>query len=215
MKPAVDWSVYLVTDRALLGSRSLETVVEAAVRGGVTVVQLREKECSTRDMIDLGLLLERLLEPFGVPLIVDDRVDVALAIGAAGVHVGQSDMPYHEARRLLGDDALVGLTVETFDDALAAAGWDVDYLGISPVFPTPTKTDTGPAWGLEGITRLRDTSRHVLIGIGGINAGNAGEVIRAGADGVAVVSAVCAAADPREAAHRLAAAVAEAKRGRA
>ena len=215
MKPAVDWSVYLVTDRPLLGSRSLETVVEAAVRGGVTVVQLREKECSTRDMIDLGLLLKRLLEPFGVPLIVDDRVDVALAIGAAGVHVGQSDMPYHEARRLLGGDALVGLTVERFDDALAAAGWDVDYLGISPVFPTPTKTDTGPAWGLEGITRLRNASRHVLIGIGGINAGNAGDVIRAGADGVAVVSAVCAAADPREAAHRLAAAVAEAKRGRA
>ena len=214
MKPAVDWSVYLVTDRPLLGGRSLEAVVEAAVRGGVTVVQLREKDCSTRDYIDLGWHLKRLLEPFGVPLIVDDRVDVALAVGAAGVHVGQSDMPYHEARRLLGPDALVGLTVDTFDDAFEAAGWDADYLGISPVFATPTKTDTGPAWGLEGVARLRRASQHVLVGIGGINAGNAGEVIRAGADGVAVVSAVCAAADPREAAHRLAAAVAEAKRGR-
>jgi thiamine-phosphate pyrophosphorylase len=213
MKPAVDWSLYLVTDRPLLGGRSLEAVVEAAVRGGVTVVQLREKECSTREYLDLGWHLKKLLEPFGVPLIIDDRVDVALAVGA-GVHVGQSDMPFHEARRLLGPDAIVGLTVDTFDDALEAATWDVDYLGISPVFPTPTKTDTGPAWGLDGVVRLRRASQHVLIGIGGINAGNAADVIRAGADGVAVVSALCTASDPREAARELAAAVAAARRGR-
>jgi thiamine-phosphate pyrophosphorylase len=214
MKPAVDWSLYLVTDRPLLGGRSLEVVVEAAVRGGVTVVQLREKECSTRHYIDLGWHLKKLLEPFGVPLIIDARVDVALAVGAAGVHVGQSDMPFHEARRLLGPEALIGLTVETFDDAFEAATWDVDYLGISPVFPTPTKTDTGPAWGLDGVARLRRASQHVLIGIGGINAGNAADVIRAGADGVAVVSALCAAPDPREAARELATAVAAARRGR-
>jgi thiamine-phosphate pyrophosphorylase len=214
MKPAVDWSLYLVTDRPLLGGRSLEGVVEAAVRGGVTVVQLREKDCSTRDYLDLGWHLKKLLEPFGVPLIIDDRVDVALVVGASGVHIGQSDMPYHEARRLLGPDAIVGLTVDTFDDAFEAATWDVDYLGISPVFETPTKTDTGPAWGLEGVKRLRRASQHVLIGIGGINAANAGGVIRAGADGVAVVSALCAAPDPREAARELAAAVAEARRGR-
>jgi thiamine-phosphate pyrophosphorylase len=123
-------------------------------------------------------------------------------------------MPFHEARRLLGPEALIGLTVETFDDAFEAATWDVDYLGISPVFPTPTKTDTGPAWGLDGVARLRRASQHVLIGIGGINAGNAADVIRAGADGVAVVSALCAAPDPREAARELATAVAAARRGR-
>jgi thiamine-phosphate pyrophosphorylase len=198
-----DWTLYLVTDRRLAAPRSLEDVVAAAVRGGVTVVQLREKECATAEFVELGRRLKATLAPLGVPLIVNDRVDVALAVGADGVHVGQSDMDPREARAALGPTAIVGLSVETMEQAARSESLDVDYLGISPVFATPTKTDTGPAWGLDGLARLRAVSRHVLVAIGGIDAGNAAAVRRAGADGVAVVSAICAAGDPEAAARAI------------
>lgn len=199
-----DWRLYLVTDRGIASERSLEDVVLAAVRGGVTAVQLREKECSTREYIELGRRLKMLLAPFGVQLIVNDRVDVAMAVGAAGVHIGQSDMSYADARALLGPDAVIGLSVENMEHAAEAELLDVDYLGVSPVFATPTKTDTAPAWGLDGLRHLRAASRHVLVAIGGIDAANAADVLAAGADGIAVVSAICGAADPERAARELA-----------
>jgi len=198
-----DWSLYLVTDRRLAGERPLEDVVLAAVRGGVTAVQLREKEATTREYVSMARRLKALLAPFSVPLIINDRVDVALAAGADGAHVGQSDMAYADVRRLVGPDFLVGLSVETMEQAQAAENLDADYLGVSPIFSTPTKTDTGEAWGIEGLTALRARSRHVLVAIGGINSSNAREVIRAGADGIAVVSAICAAPDPEAAAREL------------
>ena len=133
---------------------------------------------------------------------MNDRVTAALEAGADGVHIGQSDMPYAEARRRLGPAAIIGLSVETLAQAEAAAGWDVDYLGVSPVFATPTKPDAPLSWGLVRLPELRRCSRHILIGIGGINAGNAADVIRAGVDGIAVVSAICAADDPAAAALR-------------
>jgi thiamine-phosphate pyrophosphorylase len=203
VKPRRGWSLCLVTDRRLSAPHSVEEVVRAAVRGGVDAIQLREKECSTREFVELARALKTILAPAGVPLMVNDRVDVALAACADGVHIGQSDMPYGDARRLLGPDAIIGLSVESMEQAEQAGSLDVDYLGVSPVFSTPTKTDTAPAWGLDGLAALRRASRHVLVAIGGINRENAGAVIRAGADGIAVVSAICAAADPERAAREL------------
>ena len=195
--------LYLVTDRGLCAGRPLEQVVAEAVRGGVACVQLREKELPTRPFLDLALALKALLGPLGVPLIINDRMDIALAAGADGVHVGQEDMPCGQLRRFLGPRAILGLSVETWQDVEQAQDLDVDYLGVSPVFPTPTKTDTKAAWGLEGIARIRAFSRHPLVAIGGLNPGNAADAVRAGADGIAVVSAICAGPDPGEAARVL------------
>ena len=203
MRPEVDWSLYLVTDRDLANGRDLRDIVAAAVAGGVTVVQVREKACATRAWLDLADDLHPALRSAGVPLIINDRLDVALAVGAEGVHLGQSDMPWATARRLLGPDALIGVSVETPEQAAALEGCDIDYLGVSPVFATPTKTDAGRPWGLEGLRALRAQSSHKLVAIGGISAANAAEVIEAGADGVAVVSAICAAPDPKAAASAL------------
>jgi thiamine-phosphate pyrophosphorylase len=200
---ALDFGLYLVTDRNLAGSRSVESVIEAAVRGGVTAVQLREKALSIREFIATARRIQKIVGPRGIPLIINDRLDVALAVGAEGVHLGPKDIPYEDARRILGHGAIVGISVENAAQAVKAEEWDVDYLGVSPVFPTPTKTDTAAAWGLDGLRRMRKHSRHVLVAIGGINDSNAGQVLDAGADGLAVVSAVCAAVDPEAAARRL------------
>lgn len=195
--------LYLVTDRSLCGGRPLEEVVLQAVRGGAACVQLREKDISTRSFIEEAVRIKALLAPFRVPLIINDRVDVALAGGADGVHVGQDDMPYAMARRLMGPGAIIGLSVETWDDVEKARNLDVDYLGVSPVFETPTKTDTKGSWGLNGLTKIRARLRHPLVGIGGLNRVNAADAVLAGADGVAVVSAICAAPDPFRAAQEL------------
>jgi len=175
------------------------------------VVQLREKRLGFRAMVELGLALKALLAPFGVPLLINDRVDVALAVGADGAHLGQSDMPAALARQLLGPGAIIGLSLERLDQLAEAEGQDVDYYGVSPVFPTGTKTDLGAAWGLDGLRALRAATSRPLVAIGGIGADNAEAVIRAGADGLAVVSAICAAPDPESASAALLAAV---RRGR-
>lgn len=200
----VDYSVYLVTDRELCLGRGLEEVVAQAVRGGAGVVQLREKLADTGAVVELGRALKVLLDPLGVPLIINDRVDVALAVGASGVHVGQSDMAYEDVRRILGPNAIIGLSVENLEHvrhAVALKG--VDYLGIGPIFLTDTKRDAAPAMGLEVLSRARDMTRLPLVAIGGVNEGNAESVVRAGADGVAVVSAICSADDPGQAARTL------------
>lgn len=199
MKREVDWALYLVTDQTLCGIRKLDEVVAAAVRGGVTVVQLREKSCSTRKFVEIGLQLKSILKPLNVPLLINDRVDVALACSADGVHIGQSDLTYQQARNILGPDVLIGLSVETIEQAIEAEQWEVDYLGVSPIFETSTKNDLVPAWGIEGLKHLRKYSNHKLIGIGGIQSTNVTEVLCAGADGVAVVSAICGSSDPESA----------------
>jgi len=203
MRRPIDWSLYLVTDRGLCADMSLEDVVERALRGGVTVVQLREKACSAPECIALAQKLQPLLAAYGVPLIINARVDVALAVGAEGVHVGQGDMAPVEVRRRVGCDMRIGLSVETVEQVVEAEGLDVDCLGVSPVFTTPTKTDTGDAWGLDGLRGVRSLSRHPLVAIGGIDESNVADVVRTGADGIAVVSAICAAEDPEAAARRL------------
>ena len=195
--------LYLVTDRGWCGRRSVEEVVEMAVRGGVAYVQLREKELPTRLFVEEAIRIKKLLTSLGVPLIINDRLDVALAVGAEGIHVGQDDIPYEIARKLLGPKAIIGLSVETWEDVKRAQALDCDYLGISPVFATPTKADTKAAWGIEGIARIRAYSRHSLVAIGSLHAGNAADAVRAGADTLAVVSAICAATDPEEASREI------------
>ncbi len=192
--------LYLVTDRALTCGRSLEAVVAAAVEGGAGCVQLREKDLDTRAFLAQAQALARLLAPTGVPLVINDRVDVALACGADGVHLGQGDLPVEVARRLLPQQVFIGWSVETPSDVARSASLPVDYLGVSPVFATPTKTDTKTPWGLDGLRAVRAATQLPLVAIGGIHAGNAAPVVAAGADGVAVVSALCGASDVVEAA---------------
>ena len=191
-----DLALYLVTDRGLSLGRDLETVVLQAVKGGVTLVQLREKDIDTREFIALGLRLKAALAGSGVPLLINDRVDVALAVDADGVHIGQSDMPYGIARRLLGPDKIIGLSVETMEEVVEANGLDVDYVAVSPVFATHTKTDTLTPFGYEGLERACRLTHHPVCGIGGMNADTVGRAIACGADGVAVVSAISSAPDP-------------------
>ena len=195
--------VYLVTDRSLCRNRPLEDIVLQSVQGGVSYVQLREKDITTRFFVEEARAIKKILEPYQVPLIINDRIDVALACSAAGVHLGQGDLPYAIARKLMGPKAIIGLSVEDWKDVEESQKLDVDYIGVSPVFPTPTKTDTKGAWGLEGLAKIKAFSRHPLVAIGGINESNLREVIAAGADCIAVVSAICAAADPAAATSKL------------
>ncbi len=192
--------LYLVTDEEILKGKDLYTVVEAAVRGGVSMVQLREKTTSTREFIEHAKALKKLLKNYNVPLIINDRVDVALAADADGVHIGQSDMYYHDLKKLLPKGKIIGLSVETEEQVIEANNFDVDYIAASPVWSTPTKTNTIVEWGLEGVKKLCQLSKHPVIGIGGIKIENARSVFEAGASGIAVVSGIIAANDPEEAA---------------
>jgi thiamine-phosphate pyrophosphorylase len=196
--------VYLVTDRGLSRGRDIEMIVAAAVKGGATVVQLREKECSTLEFIRLAERIKSILAGYKVPLIINDRLDVALAVNADGLHVGQSDIPYEIARRILGPEKIIGLSVESVEDARKAEKLDADYLGVSPIHFTPTKTDLKRELGIAGLREIKSFSRHRLVGIGGLNMSNAAQVIENGAEGVAVVSAICSADNPEEATRELA-----------
>lgn len=203
MKPKFDLSLYLVTDRPLAGGRDIEWIVEEAVKGGVTIVQLREKDCSTAEFVQIAARLKASLAPLSVPLIINDRVDVALAVDADGVHIGQSDMPYATARRLLGNDKIIGLSVENLDEVAEAERIDVDYIGISPVYSTATKTDTMRPFRLAGLEKALAMTTHRTVAIGGMNADTIGEVMKRGCEGVAVVSAIVSAQSPQKAARTL------------
>ena len=196
----IDYSLYLVTDRGLARGRSTVEIVKRALQGGVTCVQLREKNCSTLEFIEQALALKDILKSTGVPLIINDRVDVALAVEADGVHLGQTDMPLAMAKKILGDTMIIGISAESLEDAVEAERNGADYLGVSPIYGTPTKTDTAAPLGLEGLRAIRNSVRLPLVGIGGLNRDNSAEAIRNGADGIAVVSAIVAADDPATAA---------------
>ncbi|NLG35381.1 MAG: thiamine phosphate synthase [Lentisphaerae bacterium] len=193
----------LVTDRGLARGRPLAEIVCEAVAGGATCVQLREKTATTREFLEEARRVRAALQKSGVPLIINDRVDIALAAGAAGVHLGQQDMPAGDARRLGPPGWIIGVSAESVEDAIRAEAGGADYIGVSPVFATPTKTDTAFPLGLAGVRAIRAAVGIPVVAIGGIHAGNAGDVIRAGADGLAVVSALVAAESPRMAAEEL------------
>ncbi len=198
-----DLSLYLVTDRDLSLGRPLEFIVEEAVKGGVTMVQLREKNCTSKEFYELGIRLKKLLETYNIPLIINDRLDIALAIDADGLHIGQSDLPWDVARQLLGKDKILGLSVETMEQVEESNHLDIDYIGISPVFATPTKTDTFKPFGLEGVKAVSSIVSHPSVAIGGVNLENAAQIMSHGANGVAVVSAISSAENPKLAAELL------------
>ena len=200
----IDLSVYLVTDRALCLGRDLMAVTAEAVAGGAGVVQIREKDAGTREFVALARAMRELLGPLGVPLIINDRVDVALAVDADGVHVGQSDMHPAEVRRLIGPDKILGLSIDDWDQLEEAEGMDVDYLGVGPVFATATKADAAAPLGLDGLRRAVAFSSKPVVAIGGISRENAAQVAACDPAGLAVVSAICSARSPREAARDLA-----------
>lgn len=208
----IDYSLYLVTDRGLARGRSTPEIVTAAVQGGTTVVQLREKDCSSREFIEQSLAIKEFLKDHGVPLIINDRVDVAMAVKADGVHLGQTDMPLGLAKKILGDRMIIGISAGSVQDAIQAEKGGADYLGVGPIYATPTKTDTAPPLGLKGLREIRKAVRLPLVGIGGLSRNNAAEVIRNGAEGVAVVSAIVAAEDPEVAARELKREIEEAKK---
>lgn len=199
----MDYSLYLVTDANLSRGRSEQDVVAAAIQGGVTMVQYRAKSASTRLMIATAQgLVERCREQ-NIPFIVNDRVDVALAVGADGVHVGQDDMPAALARQLIGPGKILGVSVENVEQAQQALADGADYLGASPIFATPSKPDAPAPIGVEGLELLTHNSPLPIVAIGGINASNAAMMIRAGAAGVAVISAIVSADNVESAAQSL------------
>jgi len=199
----IDYSLYLVTDRKLSLGRSLLEVIKPAVDGGVTVVQLREKEIDSREFYREAMGIKVFLDSRNIPLIINDRLDIALAIDAAGVHLGQEDLPIDVARKILGPGKVIGASVFTPDEALQAEAMGADYLGLSPIFVTATKPELMNQIGLEGIGPIRRATRLPLIGIGSMNETNACSVIRAGLDGVAVVSAICCKPDACAAAGKI------------
>jgi len=199
----VNYSLYLVTDSALAMGRPLLDVVCAAIDGGVTCVQVREKDVPSRVYVSQLLSVRPLLRERGIPLFVNDRVDVALAVEADGVHLGQTDLPLSMARGVAAGRLLIGVSCESVQDGVDAERGGADYVSVSPVFATPTKTDTASALGLDGVRAVRRAVRVPVVAIGGINATNAADVIRAGADGICVVSAIVSALDPRAAAASL------------
>lgn len=196
-------TLYLVTDRPACQGRDLLDVVRAALAGGATLVQVREKWAEAREFVELARAVKALTAPLGVPLVVNDRADVALAADADGLHVGQSDLHALDARAIIGPDRILGLSVHTEEEALAARGLPVDYLGAGPLFPTGTKTDADPPVGPEGLARIVARAGVPVVAIGGIGVGNAHTAARSGAAGVAVVSALCSAHDPQAAARAI------------
>ncbi len=204
-KPALDLSLYLVAGSDAVGGRRLEDVVAAAVRGGVTLVQLREKTLPDVEVVELARALKGLLGPAGVPLIINDRAEVARAAGADGVHLGQGDLDAGRAREILGPGALIGVSAGTRAEAGRVDKALADYVGVGPVYATPTKPDAGPPIGIAGLTAVHAALAPLpVVAIGGIGAQNAAEVMASGAaDGIAVVSAICGADDPQAAARAL------------
>ncbi len=197
------FELYAVTDRDLLGNTSEVQAARLCYEGGADVVQLRAKNVDGRELLAVAKEMQKIAEEYCKFFIVDDRVDVAVLAGADGVHIGQSDIPVAEARRLCGDDMIIGVSVSTVEEAVKAVEDGADYLGIGPIFSTKTKADAGDALGLDAIYDIRKAVDVPVVGIGGINKGNLLDVLHAGADGVAVVSAIMAQKDIKAATHEL------------
>lgn len=201
-KPRIDYSVYLVTDDSWLDGRTLGECVRQALAGGVTLVQYRSKHKDGGPMYTEAQKLKVLCDAYGVPLIINDRVDLAMAVGAAGVHLGQDDLPCAVARKLLGDDYIVGVSTHNPAEALQAAADGADYLGCGAVFGSATKQGVQEL-GLANLRAIRQVSALPMVGIGGITIANYEQVLRTGADGAAIVSGILAAGDITAAVRRL------------
>lgn len=186
----VDYSLYLVTDREVLGGRNLEDCIEQAIQGGVTLVQLREKSVSTLEFLQLALRVKEITTRYHIPLIINDRLDIALAVDADGLHVGQDDLPMLKARALF-PNKIIGVSASTLEEALLAQQQGADYLGVGAVFNTTTKTDA-PEVSLNQLELIKESVTIPVVAIGGINKTNLQQVMATGIDGVSVVSAILA-----------------------
>ncbi|MGB9803155.1 thiamine phosphate synthase [Desulfofundulus sp.] len=208
----IDYSLYVITGDKFSRGRSILEVARAAIEGGATVLQLREKEFTARQLIDVGHQLRRLTREKGVTFIVNDRVDVALAVDADGVHLGQDDLPVGMARRILGPGKIIGISTHSVEQALEAQRQGADYIGVGPVFETHTKDDVQAPVGVDLVRQVASAVSIPKVAIGGIKAGNVEEVIAAGADGAAVITAVVAAEDVSGAARELRSRIDKARR---
>ncbi|MGG6895555.1 thiamine phosphate synthase [Rhizobium sp. BR 315] len=207
-----DLSLYLVLDPVLCADIGMVETARAAFAGGATIVQLRDKHASTAAMIETGLALKQMLAGSNARLIVNDNVEAAIAIGADGLHIGQEDMDAHEARRMIGPDMILGLSVETEALASAIDAGIVDYAGVGPVFATQTKPDHKQPIGLDGLAGIVKLCPVPTVAIGGLKAEHTAAVLAAGADGLAVVSAICGTPDPAAATVLIAKAIREARK---
>lgn len=204
-RPLREWlKLYLVMDMQCYGGRTAAEIAREAIAGGVTMIQWREKSQRLRDVLEASRQVRALCREKGIPFVVNDRVDIALLLDADGVHVGQDDLPAPEVRRLMGSDRFVGVSAGSWEEARWALEQEADYLGVGPVYGTATKPDAGDAIGFDLITRLKTEWDGIpRVGIGGINRTNAGLVTAAGADGIAVVSAITRSSSPQESAAEL------------
>lgn len=189
MKPSINYSIYLVTDEKCLHGYSLLEAVEAALQGGITLLQYRGKDKSSAEMYTQAVALKALADKYKVPLIINDRLDIALAVGAAGVHLGQDDLPCKVARSICGDDFIIGVSAHTTEEAKQAFADGADYLGSGAVFGSNTKLDAGML-GVANLAAICSSVTIPVVGIGGINAGNYRQVLAAGANGAAIVSSI-------------------------
>lgn len=198
----VNYGLYLVSDRDILKERDFIKSLEEAILGGVTVVQLREKKATSSEFYNLAVKVKELTTKYNIPLIINDRLDIALAVDADGVHVGQDDMPANVVRNILGKDKIVGVSTATLEEAKKAIEDGADYIGVGALFPTGTKTNTR-AVTLEQLKNIKENINIPVVGIGGINENNIKSVRDTGIDGVAVVSAILGKENVKEAARRL------------
>lgn len=202
MKNKIDFSVYLVTDRNALKGKDLLASLEEAMAGGVGIVQLREKDMSSLEFYNMAIKVKELTDRHDVPLIINDRIDIALTVGAAGVHLGQKDIPMAEARKILGDEKIIGISARTIEEAKLAEVQGASYLGVGAMFPTNTKEDTVSV-SFELLKEIKRSVNIPVVGIGGINLENIEKLEGTGIDGVAVVSAILSANDVKKAAQDL------------
>lgn len=202
MRPEMDYSLYVCTDRDIMTTDTLEEAVELAIKGGATIIQLREKDCTSREFYELALSIKDITDAYEVPLIINDRLDIALAVHADGVHLGQSDIPVQVARNVMGPNCIVGATANTLEKAKEAWQSGADYLGVGDVFGSATKNDTKPV-ELKELKKICDTVKIPVIAIGGISKKNIHLLKDTGVAGVAVISAVLGQTDITAAAEEL------------
>ncbi|WP_352420414.1 thiamine phosphate synthase [Proteiniborus sp.] len=188
-KSKVNYALYLVTDRDVLGNKDLCESIEQAILGGVSLVQLREKNAKTKEFYSIALKVKEVTDKYSIPLIINDRLDIALAIDADGLHIGADDIPVKIARNLLGPDKILGVSASNIDEAIEAQSQDADYLGVGAMYPTKTKKDTESV-SLKELQLIKSSVQIPVVGIGGINELNAKEVMSTGVDGISVISAI-------------------------
>lgn len=199
----IDYSLYLITDRGIIKDRCLKDCVEEAIKGGVTIVQIREKDASTREFYNIAKEVKEVTDKYNIPLIINDRLDIALAVDAAGVHLGQSDMSIEVARKILGEEKIIGISAGNLEEALEAEKSGADYLGIGAIFYTGTKKDIDEPIGLEGLKEIINKIKIPSVAIGGINKDNTEDVIKTGVNGISVISAILGYEDTKKASEEL------------